>query len=58
MENVSNLGIFVQSQLNRAIKREDYEDAASLKVAIAAAATNDAVGRVMSKFNVKTPSSV
>ncbi|CAH2076996.1 unnamed protein product, partial [Thlaspi arvense] len=40
----------LKSQLNRAIKREDYEDAARLKVAIAAAATNDAVGRVMSRF--------
>lgn len=45
--------IWVQSQLSRAIKREDYEDAARLKVAIAAAATNDAVGRVMSRFNVR-----
>ncbi|EOA16153.1 hypothetical protein CARUB_v10004291mg [Capsella rubella] len=40
----------LKSQLNRAIKREDYEDAARLKVAIAAAATNDAVGKVMSSF--------
>ncbi|KAL1215841.1 Protein EXECUTER 1 [Cardamine amara subsp. amara] len=41
----------LKSQLKRAIKREDYEDAARLKVAIAAAATNDAVGRVMFSFN-------
>ncbi|KAJ4880705.1 hypothetical protein Rs2_37760 [Raphanus sativus] len=41
----------LKSQLNGAIKREEYEDAARLKVAIAAAATNDAVGRVMSTFN-------
>ncbi|CAH8369097.1 unnamed protein product [Eruca vesicaria subsp. sativa] len=41
----------LKSQLNGAIKREEYEDAARLKVAIAAAATNDAVGRVMSSFN-------
>ncbi|CAN8327293.1 unnamed protein product [Cochlearia groenlandica] len=41
----------LKSQLNRAIKREDYEDAARLKVAIAASATNDAVGRVMFSFN-------
>ncbi|CAE6161427.1 unnamed protein product [Arabidopsis arenosa] len=40
----------LKSQLNRAIKREDYEDAARLKVAIAATATNDAVGKVMSTF--------
>uniref|UniRef100_M4F7B5 Uncharacterized protein n=1 Tax=Brassica campestris TaxID=3711 RepID=M4F7B5_BRACM len=42
---------FLKSQLNGAAKREDYEDAARLKVAIAAASTNDAVGRVMSSFN-------
>ncbi|KAH0936040.1 hypothetical protein HID58_013157 [Brassica napus] len=41
----------LKSQLNGAVKREDYEDAARLKVAIAAASTNDAVGRVMSSFN-------
>ncbi|KAJ0247315.1 Protein EXECUTER 1 [Hirschfeldia incana] len=41
----------LKSQLNGAVKREEYEDAARLKVAIAAAATNDAVGRVMSTFN-------
>uniref|UniRef100_A0A2P2LGA7 Uncharacterized protein n=1 Tax=Rhizophora mucronata TaxID=61149 RepID=A0A2P2LGA7_RHIMU len=35
-------------QLRNAVRREDYEDAARLKVAIAAAATNDTVGRVMS----------
>lgn len=38
----------LKSQLARAIDREDYGDAARLKVAIAAAATNDTVGRVMS----------
>jgi len=31
---------------------EDYEDAARLKVAFAAAANNDSVGRVMSYLNV------
>ncbi|CAN6826704.1 hypothetical protein Bca4012_007722 [Brassica carinata] len=41
----------LKSQLNGAVKREEYEDAARLKVAVAAAATNDAVGRVMSSFN-------
>ncbi|KAM7470600.1 hypothetical protein LguiA_008783 [Lonicera macranthoides] len=41
----------LKSQLIRAINREDYEDAARLKVAIAAAATNDTVGRVMSYLN-------
>lgn len=41
-----------QSQLGRAVFTEDYEDAARLKVAIAAAATNDTVGRVMAYLNV------
>ncbi|XP_022763652.1 protein EXECUTER 1, chloroplastic-like isoform X2 [Durio zibethinus] len=38
-------------QLNEAVRREDYEGAARLKVAIAAAATNDTVGRVISLLN-------
>ncbi|KAI4296443.1 hypothetical protein L6164_036400 [Bauhinia variegata] len=41
----------LKSQLGRAVYLEDYEDAARLKVAIAAAATNDDVGRVMSHLN-------
>ncbi|THG03121.1 hypothetical protein TEA_001297 [Camellia sinensis var. sinensis] len=41
----------VMSQLAHAVNREDYEDASRLKVAIAAAATNDTVGRVMSHLN-------
>lgn len=41
----------LESQLNRAIIKEDYEDAARIKVAIAAAATNDTVGRVMAQLN-------
>lgn len=44
--------LWQQSQLGRAVYTEDYEDAARLKVAIAAAATNDTVGRVMSHWNV------
>ncbi|KAF2320552.1 hypothetical protein GH714_028222 [Hevea brasiliensis] len=44
-------GMVGRSQLNQAVNREDYEDAARLKVAIAAAATNDAVGRVMSQLS-------
>ncbi|GJY29318.1 protein executer 1, chloroplastic [Tanacetum coccineum] len=39
------------SQLNRAVVKEDYEDAARIKVAMAAAATNDTVGRVMAQLN-------
>ncbi|XP_059653233.1 protein EXECUTER 1, chloroplastic [Cornus florida] len=38
-------------QLASAVNREDYNDAARIKVAIAAAATNDTVGRVMSHLN-------
>ncbi|KAK4476927.1 hypothetical protein RD792_016096 [Penstemon davidsonii] len=38
----------LKSQLASAIETEDYKDAARIKVAIAAAATNDTVGRVMS----------
>lgn len=41
-----------QSQLAHAVSLEDFDDASSLKVAIAAAATNDTVGRVMSHLNV------
>ncbi|KAG5226581.1 protein EXECUTER [Salix suchowensis] len=41
----------LKSQLGNAVNREDYEDAARIKVAIAAAATNDTVGRVMSQLN-------
>ncbi|KVI01858.1 Protein of unknown function DUF3506 [Cynara cardunculus var. scolymus] len=41
----------LQSQLNRAVVKEDYEDAARIKVSIAAAATNDTVGRVMCRLN-------
>ncbi|CAK9178134.1 unnamed protein product [Ilex paraguariensis] len=41
----------LKSQLADATKREDYVDSARLKVAIAAAATNDTVGRVMSHLN-------
>ncbi|GJR62259.1 anaphase-promoting complex subunit 7 [Tanacetum coccineum] len=43
--------MLLQSQLNRAVVKEDYEDAARIKVAIAAAATNDTVGRVMAQLN-------
>lgn len=44
--------VFEQSQLVRAVNVEDFEDAARLKVAIAAASTNDVVGRVISRLNV------
>ena len=41
-----------QSQLAHAANREDFIDASRLKVAIAAAAINDTVGRMMSHLNV------
>nr|GMC87662.1 protein EXECUTER 1, chloroplastic [Ipomoea batatas] len=41
----------LKSQLAGAIGREDYEEAAKLKVGIAAAATNDTVGKVISHLN-------
>ncbi|KAI4299168.1 hypothetical protein L6164_032652 [Bauhinia variegata] len=41
----------LKSQLGNAVYLEDYDAAARLKVAIAAAATNDNVGKVMSHFN-------
>ncbi|KAA8536394.1 hypothetical protein F0562_028872 [Nyssa sinensis] len=41
----------LKSQLVHTVNREDYEDAARIKVAIAAAATSDTVGRVMSHLN-------
>ncbi|KAG4398574.1 hypothetical protein JHK82_020653 [Glycine max] len=44
------LSIF-KSQLSRAVYLENYEDAARLKVAFAATANNDSVGRVMSYLN-------
>ncbi|KAG8368597.1 hypothetical protein BUALT_Bualt15G0062000 [Buddleja alternifolia] len=47
LKDVIDVGL-KQSQLTNAIKREDYEDAARIKVAIAAAATSDIVGRVIS----------
>lgn len=45
--------VYEQSQLGRAVYIEDFEDAARLKVAIAAAATNDVVGRVIFHLNVR-----
>lgn len=46
--------MYQQSQLGHAVKKEDFKDAATLKVAIAAAARNDTVGRVMSLLNVRS----
>ncbi|KAK1269375.1 hypothetical protein QJS04_geneDACA006520 [Acorus gramineus] len=41
----------LKAQLGEAVGREDFEGAAKLKVAIAAAVTNDAVGRAISRLN-------
>ncbi|KAM3377470.1 protein EXECUTER 1, chloroplastic [Capsicum galapagoense] len=51
VEEEERLVSVLKSQLAHAISREDYEDAARLKVAIAAGATKDIVGRVMSHVN-------
>ncbi|CAN6687269.1 unnamed protein product [Malus baccata var. baccata] len=51
VEQQERLVSLLKSQLRRAVSAEDFEDAARLKVAIAAAATNDVVGRVISHFN-------
>ncbi|BAT86915.1 hypothetical protein VIGAN_05024700 [Vigna angularis var. angularis] len=41
----------LKSRFGDAVKFEDYDDAAALKVAIAAVATNDTVGTVISNLN-------
>ncbi|KAI3913602.1 hypothetical protein MKW92_049315 [Papaver armeniacum] len=41
----------LKSQLNDAVNREEFEDAAELKVAIAAIAANDTVGKVITCLN-------
>lgn len=41
----------LKAKLSDAIRREDYKDAAKLKVGIAAAAANDTVKRVISQLN-------
>ncbi|CAN6460099.1 unnamed protein product [Victoria cruziana] len=41
----------LKAQLRDAVHREDYDEAAELKVAISAAATNDTVGKVVSHLN-------
>ncbi|XP_028965342.2 protein EXECUTER 1, chloroplastic-like [Malus domestica] len=51
VEQQERLVSLLKSQLRRAVSAEDFEDAARLKVAIAAAATNDVVGRVISHLN-------
>ncbi|KAM1264344.1 hypothetical protein ACFX2J_034165 [Malus domestica] len=51
VEQQERLVSLLKSQLGRAVYAEDFEDAARLKVAIAAAATNDVVGRVISHLN-------
>ncbi|KAJ4832800.1 hypothetical protein Tsubulata_044942 [Turnera subulata] len=51
VEEQERLVSVLKSQLGNAVRREDYAFAARLKVAIAAAASNDTVGRVMSRLN-------
>ncbi|KAB2603329.1 protein EXECUTER 1 [Pyrus ussuriensis x Pyrus communis] len=51
VEQQERLVSLLKLQLGRAVYAEDFEDAARLKVAIAAAAANDVVGRVISHLN-------
>ncbi|KAI7746155.1 hypothetical protein M8C21_010352, partial [Ambrosia artemisiifolia] len=51
MDEQERMVSFLQAQLKFAVANEDYEDAARIKDAIAAAANNDTVGRVMSQLN-------
>ncbi|XP_051134810.1 protein EXECUTER 1, chloroplastic isoform X2 [Andrographis paniculata] len=48
VEEEEQIVSILKSQLANAIEKEDYEDAAKIKVNIAAATTNDTVGKVMS----------
>lgn len=47
VDDQERLLIILKSQLRHAVYVEDYEEAAKLKVAIAAAANNDSVGKVI-----------
>ncbi|KAL4180212.1 hypothetical protein AMTRI_Chr13g90990 [Amborella trichopoda] len=51
VEEQEKLVSVLKAQLRDAVQREDYNEAAKLKVAIAAAAVNDTVGRVLSRLN-------
>ncbi|CAA7393916.1 unnamed protein product [Spirodela intermedia] len=48
MEEQANVVSILKSNLSEAVGKEDYEDAAKLKIAIAAATANDTVGRAIS----------
>lgn len=48
VDDQERLVTILKAQLRHAVYVEDYEEAAKLKVAIAAASNNDSVGRVMS----------
>ncbi|KAL6209460.1 hypothetical protein ACLB2K_020402 [Fragaria x ananassa] len=51
VEEEERLVSILKAQLGRAVNVEDFDDAARLKVAIAAASTNDVVSRVISHLN-------
>ncbi|XP_077234126.1 uvrB/UvrC domain protein (DUF3506) [Tasmannia lanceolata] len=51
VEDQERIVSVLKSQLGVAVHREDYEDAAKLKVAVAAAARNDTVGRAIYHLN-------
>ncbi|KAI3930839.1 hypothetical protein MKX01_037285 [Papaver californicum] len=51
VEEQEKIVAVLKSQLNDAVNREEFEDAAKLKVAIAAIAANDTVGKVITCLN-------
>ncbi|KAF5182219.1 Executer 1 protein [Thalictrum thalictroides] len=51
LEEEEKIVSVLKAKLGDVVRREDYEDAAKLKVGIAAAAANDTVGRVISQLN-------
>ncbi|XP_022927782.1 protein EXECUTER 1, chloroplastic-like [Cucurbita moschata] len=51
VDEQEHLVSFLKSRLSHAVYAEDYEDAARLKVALAALATKDTVGRAMSHLH-------
>ncbi|KAL5705369.1 executer 1 [Ranunculus cassubicifolius] len=51
LEDQEKIVSVLKAKLGEAVRREDYKEAANLKVGIAAAAANDTVGRVIAQLN-------